>query len=92
MKLQYVRAFIVLVASLTALLMNMKMHKDVVTSLWIVLVVILVFYILGTIVVEILQKGLTQESKSEPEESEPEESAPETEETGAEPLDFDEDE
>lgn len=58
MKLQYVRAFIVLLAGLITLLINMKTGKPVTASLFIVLVVIIIFYVIGTLVVEIIQKGL----------------------------------
>ena len=46
MKYQYIRAFIVLIAGLLALIINMKMGRDVTTSLLIVLIVLLVFYFL----------------------------------------------
>lgn len=56
MKLQYLRAFIVLLAGLVALISNMKAHTDVTISLLIVLIVIIVFYIIGTLIIEIFQK------------------------------------
>lgn len=58
MKLQYVRAFIVLLAGLITLIINMKMGIPVTASLFRVLVVLIIFYVIGTLVVEILQKGL----------------------------------
>lgn len=58
MKLQYVRAFIVLLAGLITLIINMKIGIPVTMSLFRVLVVLIIFYIIGTLVVEILQKGL----------------------------------
>lgn len=58
MKLQYVRAFIVLVAGLVTIIINMKTQKDVTTSLLILLIVLLVFYLIGTLVIEIFQKSL----------------------------------
>ena len=56
MKLQYLRAFIVLLAGLVALISNIKAHTDVTKSLLIVLIVIIVFYIIGTLIIEIFQK------------------------------------
>jgi len=65
MKLQYLRAFIVLLAGLITLILNMKTGKPVVLSLFIVLIVILIFYVIGTLVVEILQKELEVDVPSE---------------------------
>lgn len=58
MKLQDLRSFIVLLAGLIALIINMKTGREVTVSLLIVLIVILVFYFIGTLVVEILQRGI----------------------------------
>lgn len=58
MKLQYLRAFIVLLAGLITLIINMKTGKPVTLSLFIVLIVLLIFYVIGTLIVEILQKSL----------------------------------
>lgn len=58
MKLRYVRSFIVLVAGLITLIINMKTHKDVTLSLLILLIVLLVFYIIGTLAVEIIEKSM----------------------------------
>lgn len=60
MKLQYVRAFIVLVAGLVALIVNIRTQRDVTTSLFIVLVVLIIFCFLGTLIIEILQKSMEQ--------------------------------
>lgn len=57
MKWQYVRAFIVLLAGLVTLIVNMKTQKDINVSLLIVLIVILVFYVIATLIVEILQRS-----------------------------------
>ncbi len=57
MKLRYLRAFIVLLAGLVTLLINMKTHKDVTLSLLTVLIVIIVFYVIATLIVEILQRS-----------------------------------
>lgn len=63
MKLRYLRAFIVLLAGLITLLINMKMHREVTQSLFILLIVLLVFYFLGTLAVELIQKSLENEKK-----------------------------
>lgn len=64
MKLQYLRAFIVLLAGLIALIVNIKTHKEVTVSLFIVLVVIIIFYFVGTLIVEIMQKALEGDSSN----------------------------
>ena len=58
MKLQYFRAFIVLLADLITLIINIRTGREVTVSLLIVLIVTVVFYFIATLVVEILQKGL----------------------------------
>jgi len=60
MKYQYLRAFIVLVAGLITLIANIRTHKDVTDSLLILIGVIIVFYIIGTLAVEILQRSMKQ--------------------------------
>ncbi len=78
MKLQYIRAFIVLLAGLIALIINMRTGRDVTVSLLIVLVVILIFYFIGTLVVEILQKYMEQPSDVNDSEEEDEEQPDDT--------------
>lgn len=63
MKLQYLRAFIVLLAGLITLIVNMKNEKPVTLSLLIVLIVILIFYVIGTLIIEILQKSLEDKNQ-----------------------------
>lgn len=65
MKYQYIRAFIVLLAGLITLIVNMKTGKSVTTSLLIVLIVLLVFYVLATLIVEILQKAMEKDEQQE---------------------------
>lgn len=67
MKFQYLRAFIVLVAGLVAIILNMKTHKEVTWSLFIVLVVLIIFYFLATLLLEIFQDVL-EKLEDEPEE------------------------
>lgn len=94
MKLQYVRAFIVLLAGLIALIINMCMGRPITLSLFIVLVVILIFYVIGTLVVEILEKGMDKLKRSESVDvsDEPEEMNQQPEEQTVRNLHFDEDE
>ncbi len=94
MKLQYVRAFIVLLAGLIALIINMCMGRPITLSLFIVLVVILIFYVIGTLVVEILEKGMDKFKRSESADvsDEPEEMNQQPEEQTVGNVDFDEDE
>jgi len=68
MKYQYIRAFIVLLAGLLTLIVNMKTGRDVTLSLLIVLVVLLVFYVLATLMIEILQRAMEkkEEQNTEP--------------------------
>lgn len=70
MRLRYLRSFIVLLAGLITLIVNMKMRKDVTSSLFIVLVVLIVFYFIGTLVVEIIQASLNKTDEPEEEEAE----------------------
>lgn len=65
MKLQYLRSFIVLVAGLITLIMNIKTGKEVTVSLLTLLVVLLVFYVLATLIVEILQHYMNSSNQSE---------------------------
>ncbi|MBR1597442.1 MAG: hypothetical protein IJ661_00855 [Lachnospiraceae bacterium] len=65
MKLQDLRSFIVLLAGLIALIINMKTGREVTVSLLIVLVVILVFYFIGTLMVEILQRGIEKAARDD---------------------------
>ncbi len=73
MRLQYIRAFIVLLAGLIALIVNMCMGRQIVISLLIVLIVILIFYVIGTLVVEILQKGMDSSENADVDEQSVEE-------------------
>lgn len=65
MKYRDIRACIVLIAGLVTLIVNMKTGKNVMMSLITVLIVILVFYVLGTLIIEILQKSLEQNDATE---------------------------
>lgn len=96
MKLRYIRAFIVLLAGLIAIIINMCMGRKNTFSLFIVLVVLLVFYVIGTLVVEILEKGMERfnrkESVEDTEETEDENPPTAESEQMAGTVHFDEDE
>lgn len=55
MKFRYLRAFIVLLAGLITLIINIKTGKNVTLSLIILLIVLIIFYFVATLLVEILQ-------------------------------------
>lgn len=80
MKLRYVRAFIVLLAGLITLLINMKTGRPVTSSLFIVLIVLVVFYVIGTLAVEILQKSMDETIQKDDSQDEEEVSAEEPDE------------
>lgn len=98
MKYQYIRAFIVLLAGLIALVLNIKTGRSVNTSLFIVLVVILVFYVIATLVIELLQRSYewTEQRGEEPDEKDSDENLSEEvvegEQTSSQGIAFDEDE
>ncbi|MCR5701754.1 MAG: hypothetical protein K6G76_06395 [Lachnospiraceae bacterium] len=72
MKLGYLRAFIVLLAGLITLIVNIKTGREATVSLLIVLIVICVFYVIGTLICEILQKNLEPKPSGEGEEADEE--------------------
>lgn len=55
MKFRYIRAFIVLLAGLITIILNIKTHRNVTLSLLILLIVLIIFYFVATLLVEILQ-------------------------------------
>ncbi len=94
MKLQYVRAFIVLLAGLITLIINMRTGISVTASLFRVLVVLIIFYVIGTLVVEILQKGLEAADEEQSSKDDEAKTVEDAEEDGEETVAFafDEDE
>lgn len=55
-KCRYARAFVVLLAALIALLLNIKYERELVHSLIIVIIVIIVFFIISTIAIRLIDK------------------------------------
>ena len=93
-KYQYLRAFIVLLAGLITLIINIKTNKDVTVSLLILLCVIIVFYIIATLIVEILQRAMNPpEENEENQDTNDEEEESESVDVDSEQMsdDFDED-
>lgn len=55
-KYKYARAFIVLLATLIAMILNMKYHRDLMQSLLILLAVIVIFYVVASIAIYLIDK------------------------------------
>ncbi len=62
-KYKNARAFVVLLAALIALLLNIKYKRELVQSLIIVLVVIIVFFIIATVAIKLIDKIKNMEKK-----------------------------
>lgn len=82
-KYQYLRAFIVLVAALITLIVNIKTNRNVTVSLLLLTGVIIVFYIIATLIVEILQRTMEpEEMNDENQETDDEEKGEDTADVG----------
>ncbi|MCM1156920.1 MAG: hypothetical protein NC300_01250 [Bacteroidales bacterium] len=90
MKLQYLRAFIVLVAGLITLIINMKMGRSNTVSLLVLLIVLIIFYFLGTLAVELIQHSMNKLEEEPDEEEEEQPLEEESEDTVSIPFDEDE--
>ena len=64
-KYRYARAFVVLVAALIALILNIRYEREIIRSLIIMLVVIVVFYIISSIALKLVDKIRTMDTKVE---------------------------
>ena len=51
-KYRYARAFVVLLAALITLILNIRYEREIIRSLVIMLVVIIVFYVISTIAIK----------------------------------------
>lgn len=80
------RAFIVLLAAFIALLLNMKYERELIKSLFIVLIVIIIFYGISTIAIRLIEKIVNMESIEVIEFHDEEESDMEAEESDSEKL------
>lgn len=65
------RAFIVLLATLIALLLNIKYDRELLESLIILIIVIAVFYVISTIAIRLIEKICNMEQKHAVEEDTP---------------------
>ena len=77
-KYRYARAFIVLLAALITLILNIKYERDTVRGLIILLVVIIAFYIISSIAIKLIYKIRTLDTKVEKVEGEEEENQEES--------------
>ncbi|MBQ8167334.1 MAG: hypothetical protein IJZ96_09920 [Lachnospiraceae bacterium] len=77
-KYRYARAFIVLLAALITLILNIKYERDTVRGLIILLVVIIAFYIISSIAIKLIDKIRTLDTKVEKVEGEEEENQEES--------------
>ena len=64
-KYKYARAFIVLLAALITLILNIKYERDTVRGLIILLIVIIVFFIISNIAIKLIDKIRTLDTKVE---------------------------
>lgn len=63
-KCKNARAFVVLLAALIALLLNIKYNRPLINSLLIVIGVIIIFYIIATIAIKLIDKVRNMETKN----------------------------
>lgn len=63
-KCKNARAFVVLLAALIALILNIKYNRMLIQSLLIVIAVIIIFYIICTIAIKIIDKVRKMEPKN----------------------------
>lgn len=62
-KYRYARAFIVLLAALITLILNIKYKRDIVRSLIIMLIVIIIFYVIATVAIKLIDKIKNMDTK-----------------------------
>lgn len=63
-KCKNARAIIVLTATLIAMLLNIKYERDIIDSLIILIIVLIVFYIIATIAIKLIDKIRLMEPKT----------------------------
>lgn len=64
-KYRYARAFVVLVATLITLILNIKYKRETIDSLLIMLFVIIVFYVISSIAIKLIDKIRSMDTKVE---------------------------
>ena len=77
-KYRYARAFVVLLSALITLILNIRYEREIIRSLIIMLVVILVFYVISTIAIKLIDKIRIMDTKVEEVEDNQEEQDKET--------------
>ncbi|MBQ9233311.1 MAG: hypothetical protein IJ167_04660 [Lachnospiraceae bacterium] len=63
-KCKNARAIIVLTATLIAMLLNIKYERDIIDSLIILIIVLIVFYIIATVAIKLIDKIRLMEPKT----------------------------
>lgn len=63
-KCKNARAIIVLTATLIAMLLNIKYKRDIIDSLIILIIVLIVFYIIATVAIKLIDKIRLMEPKT----------------------------
>ncbi len=64
-KYRYARAFVVLMAALITLILNIRYEREIIRSLVIMLVVIIVFYIISTVAIKLIDVIRNMDTKVE---------------------------
>lgn len=73
MRLRWIRPFVVLLACLITCIANIKMHKPITDALFLLLIVVIVFYIIGGFVTFIIQKTINMDGRDDKEEEQEDE-------------------
>ena len=64
-KYRYARAFVVLMAALITLILNIKYEREIIRSLVIMLIVIIVFYVISTVAIKLIDVIRNMDTKVE---------------------------
>lgn len=64
-KYRYARAFVVLLSALITLILNIKYEREIIRSLITMLIVIVIFYIISSIAIKLIDKIRTMDTKVE---------------------------
>lgn len=64
-KYRYARAFVVLLAALITLILNIKYEREIIRGLLIMLIVIILFYFIASLAIKLIDKIRTMDTKVE---------------------------
>ena len=64
-KYRYARAFVVLLSALITLILNIKYEREIIRSLITMFIVIVIFYIISSIAIKLIDKIRTMDTKVE---------------------------